>query len=126
LLATRLPGGFEASDNKAWGAIRVTGYDVAASISGTVTTSLPGVSVEGLTVRADPTNGGTVPGYQTMSATGITASDGSYTLFFLVPGDYDVTVELSPGLGTDPRCPDTTSTVGGSRSRKPRCPATLP
>jgi hypothetical protein len=82
--------------------IRATGYDVAASISGTVTTSLTGVSVEGLTVRADPTNGGTVPGYQTMSATGITASDGSYTLFFLVPGDYDVTVELSPGLGTDP------------------------
>jgi hypothetical protein len=83
--------------------IRVTGQDVAASISGTVSTSLEGMSVEGLTVRAEPTDGGTVAGYQSLAGTALTADDGSYTIHFLVPGSYDVTVDLDPGLGTDPQ-----------------------
>jgi phosphatidate phosphatase APP1 len=82
--------------------IRVTGEDVAASISGTVGTSLSQVSVEGLTVRADPTDGGTVDGYQTQSGTTLTDADGNYTIHFLVPGTYDVTVEVPAGLGTEP------------------------
>ncbi|MDH3272834.1 MAG: carboxypeptidase regulatory-like domain-containing protein, partial [Gemmatimonadota bacterium] len=82
--------------------IRVTGRDVAASISGTVSTALEGVSVEGLMVVAEPTDGGTVEGYQTTSGTALTAEDGSYTVYFLVPGSYEVTVELPEGLGTDP------------------------
>ena len=82
--------------------IRVTGQDVAASISGTVSTALDGVSVAGLTVVAEPTDAGEMEGYQTSTGTAITAEDGSYTIYFLVPGSYDVTVELPDGLGTDP------------------------
>jgi hypothetical protein len=76
--------------------------DVAASLSGTVSTELDGVSVEGLVVSAVPTDGGTVPGYQTRTATSTTADDGTYTIYFLVPGSYDVTVETPDGLGTEP------------------------
>jgi hypothetical protein len=82
--------------------IRVSGMDVAASLSGTVSTELEGVSVEGLVVSATPTDGGTVPGYQTRTATSTTAADGTYTIYFLVPGSYDVTVETPEGLGTEP------------------------
>jgi hypothetical protein len=81
--------------------IRVTGEDVAATISGTVTTELD-ASVEGLVVTAAPTDGGTVEGYQTEAGTALTDADGNYTIFFLVPGSYDVTVEVDEGLGTDP------------------------
>lgn len=83
-------------------AIRVTGMDVAASISGTVSTAEEGLSVEGLTVRAEPTDGGTAPGYQTETATALTAEDGTYTMFFLVPGTYEVTMDLDAGLSTEP------------------------
>jgi len=82
--------------------IRVTGMDVAASISGVVSTAVDGFSVEGLLVNAEPTDGGMAPGYQTMAGTALTAEDGSYTIYFLVPGNYDVTVELEPGFATDP------------------------
>lgn len=82
--------------------IRVTGEDVAASLSGMVTTALTDVSVEGLTVRATPTDGGTVEGYQSQTGTALTDENGAYTIFFLVPGSYDVTVDLDPGLGSDP------------------------
>ena len=82
--------------------LRVTAEDVAASISGTVSTALTGVSVESLVVRAEPTDAGSVEGYQSQTGTALTASDGTYTIFFLVPGSYEVTVDLDPGLGTDP------------------------
>lgn len=78
--------------------IRVAAMDVAASISGTVTTELEGVSVEGLTVMAEPTDEGTVEGYQTMAGTAITDADGNYTIHYLVPGSYEVTVAAA----TDP------------------------
>lgn len=92
--------------------LRVVAMDVAASISGVVTTSLDGVAVEGLTVTAEPTDPGTVEGYQTMAGTAITDADGAYTIHFLVPGSYDVTVALDGGLGTEPASQSVT--VGNS------------
>jgi len=86
--------------------IQVTGQDVAGSISGTVSTSLDGQSVEGLTVRATPTDTGTVAGYVAQMATATTDADGNYTIPYLVPGGYNVTVDLGPGLGTDPDSQD--------------------
>jgi hypothetical protein len=82
--------------------LRVVAMDVAASISGVVTTSLDGVAVEGLTVTASPADGGTVEGYQTLAGTAITDAQGAYTIHFLVPGTYDVTVALDAGLGSEP------------------------
>lgn len=82
--------------------LRVTGQDVAASISGVVSTGLEGVSVEGLVVTAEPTDAGTVPGYQTLSGTAVTDETGAYTIHFLVPGSYDVSVAVDEGLGTEP------------------------
>lgn len=83
-------------------AIRVTARDVAASISGVVSSADEGVDVEGLTVRATPLDEGDVAGYQTEVGTALTAEDGSYTIFFLVPGDYEVTVDLDEGLASEP------------------------
>lgn len=82
--------------------LRVTGQDVAASISGVVSTALEGVSVEGLVVTAEPTDAGSVPGYQTLSGTAITDENGAYTIHFLVPGSYEVSVAVDEGLGTEP------------------------
>lgn len=82
--------------------LRVTAQDVAASISGVVSTELEGVSVEGLVVTAEPTDAGDVPGYQTMAGTAVTDESGAYTIHFLVPGPYDVTVAVDEGLGTEP------------------------
>lgn len=83
-------------------AIRVTAMDVAASISGTVSAADEAVSVEGLTVRAEPVDAGDVPGYQTQTGTALTAEDGSYTIYFLVPGTYEVSVELGDGFASEP------------------------
>jgi len=96
--------------------IRVTGYDVAASISGTVTKAdgLDEVSVEGLTVRAVPTDGGTVAGYQSETGTAVTDENGAYTIHYLVPGTYEVSVDLEPGLGTDPATDPNPVTLGNS------------
>jgi hypothetical protein len=82
--------------------LRVVAMDVAASISGVVTTAVDGVSVEGLTVTAEPTDAGTVEGYQTMAGTAITDADGAYTIHFLVPGAYEVSVSVDEGLATEP------------------------
>ncbi|MDT8342503.1 MAG: DUF4382 domain-containing protein [Longimicrobiales bacterium] len=85
--------------------IKVTGLDVAASISGTVSTLLDGVSVAGRVVIAEPTDGGDLTdfGHQSEAGTGVTDENGDYTIFFLVPGEYEVSVmDLEPGLGTEP------------------------
>lgn len=55
-----------------------------------------------MTVRAEPVDEGTAPGYQTMTGTAATDADGNYTIFFLVPGTYEVTVDLDPGFSSDP------------------------
>ena len=82
--------------------IRVAAMDVAASISGTVSTSLEGVSVAGLVVTATPSEEGAADEFQTRVGTAVTAEDGSYTIYFLVPGTYEVTVAAGDGLTTDP------------------------
>jgi hypothetical protein len=82
--------------------ISVTGQNAAASISGTISTSLANQSVEGLTVRAVPTDAGTAPGYTAQTDTAVTDSDGNYTIPYLVPATYNVTVDLPAGLSTNP------------------------
>ncbi|MGH7481755.1 MAG: DUF4382 domain-containing protein [Longimicrobiales bacterium] len=82
--------------------IRVAVRDVAGTISGTVSTALTGVSVEGLTVTAEPTTASFMEAFQTATATTLTNADGQYTLGFLVPGTYTVTVATPEGTVTDP------------------------
>lgn len=95
--------------------IKVTGMDVAASISGMLTVE-EGLSEEllgGQTVIAEPTNGGdlTEYGYQSEAGTAVTEEDGSYTIYFLVPGEYEVSVlDLDASLSTEPE--SRTVTVG--------------
>lgn len=93
-------------------AIRVTALDVAASISGTVSPEAEGDVVGGLTVVATPTDGGTVDGYQTFIGTALTADDGSYSIHYLVPGTYEVAVDVEEGWSTDPEL--VTVTLGDS------------
>ncbi|MDX1676046.1 MAG: DUF4382 domain-containing protein, partial [Longimicrobiales bacterium] len=89
--------------------LRVSVQDVAGSISGTVS-GPDSVDVDGLTVTADPTGTGTVEGYQTETATALTAEDGTYTIHFLVPGEYEVSVAAPEGYFADPAM--TTVNVG--------------
>lgn len=97
--------------------IKVTGMDVAASISGmlSVEEGLPEELLAGQTVIAEPTDAGDLTefGYQSEAGTAVTAEDGSYTIFFLVPGEYEVRVlDLDASLGTEPG--SRTVTVGES------------
>jgi hypothetical protein len=101
----RTPAGIRSMSFKP--TIKVTGMDVAASISGVVTVA-EGLAPElagGRTVIAEPTDGGDLTefGYQSAAGTAVTGEDGSYTIFFLVPGEYEVSVlDLEAGLGTEP------------------------
>jgi hypothetical protein len=70
--------------------------DISGSISGTVSTALTDVSVEGLTVTATPADEEVEP------VTAVTAADGTYTIEPLLPGSYVVTVEAGDDLVTDP------------------------
>lgn len=82
--------------------LRVTVSDIAATISGTVSTALEGVPVKDLTVTAVPVEGSTVAEFQSGTATTLTGEAGAYTLHFLVPGTYTVTVTPPEGHATDP------------------------
>jgi hypothetical protein len=83
--------------------IRVSVQDVAGSISGAVSTALSEVSVQGLLVTAEPVvEGGESETYQTQTATATTAADGTYTLPFLVPGTYTVSVTPPADHAPDP------------------------
>lgn len=90
--------------------LRVVVNDVAGSISGTVSTQVDGVVVEGLQVAAEPVDGTTLEPFQTITATSTTDVNGAYTFFFLVPGDYEVSVDAGAGLTATP----STVTVGES------------
>jgi hypothetical protein len=72
--------------------LRVVVLDVAGSIAGTVSTDLDSTLVDSLEVTATPTDEGLVEAYQTSTATGRTRADGTYTLPFVVPGEYVVRV----------------------------------
>lgn len=82
--------------------LRVTAEDVAGSISGTVTAASDTIDVEGLTVTAELQDPDLVEEYQTTTATATVQEDGTYTIHFLVPGDYVVTVGVDEGFATDP------------------------
>ncbi|HUG39413.1 MAG TPA: DUF4382 domain-containing protein [Longimicrobiales bacterium] len=82
--------------------LRVIASDVAATISGTVSTAVEGLSVGELTVTAEPVEGSTMGEFQSQTATTPTAADGKYTLYFLVPGTYKVTVAAPEGYVSDP------------------------
>jgi hypothetical protein len=83
--------------------LRVVVFDAAGSISGTVSTDLDSTRVDSLTVTAEPVDEGDLELYQTQAATTMTDSLGAYTLRFLVPGSYTVTVTPpDSALATDP------------------------
>lgn len=88
--------------------LRVVVHDVAGSISGAVSTELEGFDLENLVVTAEPADEGTVEFYQTTTATAVTGEDGSYTIHFLVPGSYAVTVTVGEGFTTAPASIDVT------------------
>lgn len=81
--------------------IRVVVEDVAGAISGTVTTSTE-QSVEGLVVTAEPAGEGVLEEFQTATATAMTDADGLYTIHFVVPGPYTVSVEVPDGFAAEP------------------------
>ena len=82
--------------------LRVVVNDVAGSISGTVSTQVADVAVEGLVATAEPVDGTTLEPFQTAAATATTDANGAYTIFFLVPGDYEVSVDVGEGLTSTP------------------------
>lgn len=90
--------------------LRVVVDDVAGTVSGSVSTQLANTSVEGLVMTAAPVEGSTLEPFQTTSATAVTDANGDYSLLFLVPGDYDVSVDAGEGLTSTP----VTVTVGAS------------
>jgi hypothetical protein len=71
--------------------IRAVVRDIAGSISGVVTDASGPVA--GATVRATLTESPELEVLQTAEATAVTAEDGSYTIWFLVPGTYTVDVD---------------------------------
>jgi hypothetical protein len=73
--------------------IRAVVRDVAGSIGGVVTDAGTADPVSGRTVTAALVESPVLEELQTAEATAITAADGSYTLWFLSPGTYTVSVE---------------------------------
>jgi hypothetical protein len=84
--------------------LRATVNDVAGSISGLVTYSsaTPADETERATVQAelDPLTSLVLEEMQTTTATATAAEDGTYTLWFLSPGTYDVSASATIG-GTE-------------------------
>jgi hypothetical protein len=94
--------------------LRATVQDAAGAIAGTVRDPdglLGEDGVDGLVVAAELLDDtGTGP-FQTSRVTALT-DDGSYTIRFLAPGTYRVTVELPEGFATDPAAREVTLSVG--------------
>jgi hypothetical protein len=82
--------------------IRVVIDDVSGTISGTVSTELEDTDVEGLLVTATPVDEEEGEEFQTQIVTAMTDENGDYTLQFVTPGSYVVTVDVGDGLTTDP------------------------
>jgi hypothetical protein len=72
--------------------LRVVVLDVAGSISGTVSTELDSTLVDSLKVTATPVDAGLLEAYQTQTVITRTHADGTYTLWFVIPGGYAVRV----------------------------------
>lgn len=68
--------------------LRAVVSDIAGSIAGTVTSSADGSPIVGATVRASIEVDG-----ETVEATAVTGSDGTYVIRFLAPGTYEVSVD---------------------------------
>ena len=80
-----------------------------------MSTAIPDVSMEGLVVTAEPVaESSGSEAYQTQTATATTGADGSYTLGFLVPGTYTVSVTPPAGQATDPTTATVEVTVSGA------------
>ncbi|MFW6083718.1 MAG: DUF4382 domain-containing protein [Gemmatimonadota bacterium] len=81
--------------------VRATVDDVAGSISGTVTYSsdTPADETEFASIEAelDPATSTVLEEMQTTTATTSAAADGTYTLWFLSPGTYDVSASADIG-----------------------------
>jgi len=92
--------------------LRVVVEDVAGSISGTLSTSITDQTVEGLVVNIDAVDPGVDEEFQSSMATVPSGTGGAYTIFFLAPGSYNVSVETPDGVTTDPA--STEVTVGES------------
>ena len=73
--------------------LRATVRNIAGTISGTVTDNT-GAVVVGATVRAELQESGIMEILQTDEATAATGDDGTYTLNFLAPGTYLISVEI--------------------------------
>jgi hypothetical protein len=82
--------------------LRVIVQDGSGSISGTVSTALSAELVKGLTVTATPEDDTFFGEYQTRSAQVLTGEDGKYTIPFLVPGSYTVSVTPPDGYAATP------------------------
>ncbi|NNF13177.1 MAG: DUF4382 domain-containing protein [Gemmatimonadetes bacterium] len=73
--------------------------DVAGSISGTVTADAGvALDVEGLVVSAAPVENTALEPFESTTATALVQADGTYTIYFMVPGEYDVSVEAGEGF----------------------------
>jgi hypothetical protein len=73
--------------------LRATVADVAGSISGIVTDSGTGDPVEDATVRGVLQTSDVPAELQTPEVTALTDADGAYTLWYLSPGTYEVSVD---------------------------------
>jgi hypothetical protein len=95
--------------------LRASLQDVAGSISGAVTyaSATPADETEFATVTADldPASSSLLEEMQTDMVSTTVAADGTYTLWFLSPGDYDVSAAATIG-GTDYSDGPQTVTVG--------------
>jgi len=73
--------------------LRAVVMDVAGSISGSVTSASDGTGLEGLTVQAELQDSPVQEELETEMATATTDADGAYTIRFLSPGTYSVSVQ---------------------------------
>ena len=80
--------------------LRVIVRDVAGTVSGSVSSDV--AAIEGVVVTAEPVDGTVLEPFQTGAATAVTDAEGAYTIFFLVPGDYEVSVATGEGFASTP------------------------